>query len=262
MDAATVDHHGRTTAYRLRDAGGEGPTILCIHGSGGSHAVWRGQFRLAGDYPVAALDLSGHGDSDDIDAEPGYETLSAYVDDVVAVADATGASVLVGNSLGGAVVMTLALERDLDLDALVLTGTGAKLAVLDDLLNWLDDDFDRAVSFLHGDDKLFHSDDERFIDGSKQAMYDAGQAVTSRDFRSCHTFDVRDTLDEIAVPTLALVGEHDRLTPPSYHEYLADSMPDCEMATIADAAHLAMLEQPAAFNAAVKSFLDQRVSET
>ena len=259
MDAATVDHNGRTTAYRIRDAGGSGPTVLCVHGSGGSHAVWRGQFRLASDYPVAAIDLSGHGESEDVDAEAGYETLSAYVDDVVAVAEETGASVLVGNSLGGAVVMTLALERDLELDALVLAGTGAKLAVLDDLLNWLDDDFERAVSFLHGDDKLFHSDDERLLEASKAAMLDAGQAVTSRDYQSCHTFDVRDEIGNVDVPTLAIVGEHDRLTPPSYHEYFVEAMPDCEIATIEDAAHLAMLEQPEAFNTALKSFLDRRV---
>ncbi len=67
METASVDHHGRETAYRYRDAGGEGPTLLCVHGSGGAHGVWRGQFRLADDYPVAALDLSGHGDSDDVD---------------------------------------------------------------------------------------------------------------------------------------------------------------------------------------------------
>ncbi|GGC43857.1 alpha/beta fold hydrolase [Haloferax sulfurifontis] len=260
METASVDHHGRETAYRYRDAGGEGPTVLCVHGSGGAHGVWRGQFRLASDYPTVALDLSGHGDSDDVDADAGYEALSAYVDDVVAVAEATDASVLVGNSLGGAVALTLALERDLDLDALVLAGTGAKLAVLSDLLNWLDDDFDRAVSFLHGEDKLFHADDERLVEGSKEAMYDAGQAVTRRDFLSCHTFDVRDEVGEISVPTLALVGEYDRLTPPSYHEYLAETMPDCELETVGDAAHLAMLERPAAFNEAVKSFLDRRVA--
>ncbi|WP_396612202.1 alpha/beta fold hydrolase [Haloferax sp. S1W] len=259
METATVDHHGRTTNYRIRDAGGDGPTILCIHGSGGALGAWRGQFRLANEYPVAALDLSGHGDSDDVDADAGYETFSAYVDDVVAVADETDASVLIGNSLGGAVAMTLALERELDLDALVLTGTGAKLSVLQDLLEWLDDDFDKAVEFLHGDDHLLHTTDERFVEGSKQAMYDAGQAVTRRDFYSCHTFDVRDKLGDIDVPTLALVGEHDRLTPPSYHEYLATELPDCELATIEDAAHLAMLEQPKAFNAAVQDFLDRRI---
>ena len=30
-------------------------------------------------------------------------------------------------------------------------------------------------------------------------------------------FDVRDDVEGISVPTLALVGEYDRLTPPSYH---------------------------------------------
>ena len=56
-------------------------------------------------FPVAALDLSGHGESDDVDAEPGYTALSAYVDDVLAVAEAVDADVLVGNSLGGAVLL-------------------------------------------------------------------------------------------------------------------------------------------------------------
>lgn len=261
MDVLTTEHHGRTTAYRVRESRGESdaPTVLFVHGSGGSKAVWRGQFRLASDYSVAALDLSGHGESDDVEADFGYETLSAYVDDVVAVAEETEASILVGNSLGGAVVLTLTLERDFDFDALVLAGTGARLAVLDDLLTWLEDDFERAVTFLHGDDRLFHTDDERIVEGSKEAMYDAGQAVTSRDFHSCHTFDVRSKVGDVDVPTLALVGEYDRLTPPSYHDYLVEEMPDCERVTIEDAAHLAMLERPGAFNAAVSDFLTRRL---
>ncbi|MEF8780214.1 MAG: alpha/beta hydrolase, partial [Haloferacaceae archaeon] len=50
---------------------------------------------------------------------------------------------------------------------------------------------------------------------------------------------------------------HDRLTPPWYHEYLAEEIPDCELAHVEDAAHLAMLEQPTAFNAALEEFLDR-----
>jgi pimeloyl-ACP methyl ester carboxylesterase len=254
-------HHGRTTAYWTRgDADRDGPGLLCIHGSGGSHAAWRAQFRLADTTPVTALDLSGHGESGDVDADPGYEALSAYVDDVVAVARAVEARVLVGNSLGGAVALTTALERDLDLDGLVLTGTGARLAVLDDLLAWLDDDFDRAVAFLHDPDRLFHDPTDAFVEASTEAMYDAGQAVTHRDFRTCHTFDVRDRLDELSLPSVAIVGEHDQLTPPWYHEYLAENLPDCTAVEIPDAAHLAMLERPAAFNAAVREFLDERLA--
>ena len=252
-------HHGRTTAYRTRGGDTDAPGLLCIHGSGGFRGAWRAQFRLSDSIPVTALDLSGHGKSDDVEADPGYETLSAYVDDVVAVAREVDARVLVGNSLGGAVALMTALERDLDLDGLILTGTGARLAVLGDLLAWLDDDFDRAVEFLHEPDRLFHDPSDALLKASKRAMYDAGQAVTHRDFRTCHGFDVRDRLDKLSVPAVAIVGEYDQLTPPWYHEYLAENLSDCTWVEVPDAAHLAMLEQPRAFNAEVEAFLDERV---
>lgn len=251
-----VHHHGRETAYQTRGAAATGPGLVCVHGSGGARDVWTAQSKLAGRTPVTALDLSGHGDSDDIDAEPGPEALEAYADDVTAVVEATGSSVLVGNSLGGAVAMWVALERDLSLDGLVLTGTGAKLTVLDDLLVWLCDDFERAVEFLHEPGRLFHDADEPTLDRSRAAMREAGRAVVERDFRTCHEFDVRGRLDEIDVPTLAVVGEHDGLTPPRYHEYLAAEITECDLTVLDDAAHLAMIEQSGSFNDAVEAFLD------
>ncbi len=261
-----VPHHGRETAYRRFDRGGDGPALCFVHGSGGTADVWKAQARLADRFPVVALDLSGHGASDDVDAVPGPETLAAYADDVVAVAEAvtkggpseeTDAIVLCGNSLGGAVALWVALERDLALGGLVLAGTGARLAVLRDLLDWLADDFDRAVAFLHGEDRLFHDPPPEYVELSTAAMRECGRATVERDFRTCHTFDVRDRLNEVATPALAVVGEHDGLTPPRYHDVLADGIERCERATIEDAAHLAMLEAPVAFNAAIVDFADR-----
>jgi len=252
-------HHGRETAYRLAgdDGGTDGLDVLYVHGSGATHRVWAAQYGPDGpSHPAAALDLSGHGDSDDLTTEPGQETLSAYARDVVAVAREIDADVLVGNSLGGAVAQHVALETEFDPSGLVLAGSGAKLAVTDDLREWLADDFERAVEFLHGDDMLFHDVDERTLDRSKSEMHETGRAVTRRDFLTCHAFDVRDRLDEIDAPTLAVVGEHDSLTPPAYHEYLVEHVPDCEYAAIEAAAHLAMAERPAAFNRTVREFLD------
>lgn len=254
----SVTHHGRETAYRTANRGGDGPTVIFVHGSGGTSDVWKSQLRIADEYPVVAVDLSGHGESDDANADPGYETLSAYVDDVLAVADETDATVFVGNSLGGAVALTAVLQREVSLDALVLAGAGAKLSVLDDLLAWLRDDFERAVEFLHEPDRLFHDASERYVEHSRDAMLEVGQAVTERDFLTCHEFDVRGNLDGVEVPTLALVGEHDKLTPRSYHEYFVRELPDCELAVVEDAAHLAMLEAPTGFNAALTDFLDRR----
>ncbi|SNR37813.1 alpha/beta fold hydrolase [Halorubrum vacuolatum] len=256
-----TSHHGRETAYRRFDRGGDGPPICFIHGSGGTGDVWRAQTRLADRFPVVTLDLSGHGASDDVDAEPGSETLGVYADDVLAVVEAATNSgerpVLCGSSLGGAVALWVALERDVDLAGLVLAGTGAKLPVLRDLLDWLANDFDRAIEFLHGEDRLFHDGSSAYVDRSAATMRECGRAVVERDFRSCNRFDVRDRLPAVEPRTLAVVGEHDRLTPPSYHDFLAESIPRCERATVEDAAHLAMMETPVAFNAALASFLDR-----
>ncbi|MXV61478.1 alpha/beta fold hydrolase [Natronorubrum sp. JWXQ-INN-674] len=252
----TVTHHGRKTAYEIADRGGDGPPICFVHGSGGSRDVWSSQHRLSDENPVVTLDLSGHGDSEDIDARPGYTTLSAYADDVLAVVEETESRILVGNSLGGAVVMHVLLERGFDPDAAVLTGTGARLGVLEDLLDWLASDFERAVEFLHGPDRLFHDPDPELRDESIKQLHETGQAVTRRDFLTCHEFDVRDRLSAIDTPVLAACGEHDQLTPPRYHEYLAEKIDDAWLAEFEDAAHLAMVEQPTAFNAALTEFLE------
>ena len=251
----TVTHHDRSTVYRR--AGRSGPTLLCIHGSGATHGAWKGQLaRLSDEFQIVAVDLSGHGDSTDVSTDAGPETLDAYADDVLAVVDETGADVLVGNSLGGAVVLHLLIERGVEPSATVLAGSGARLPVSDDLLNWLETDFDRAVEFLHGPDLLFHDLDERYITASTETMRTVGQATTERDFRTCNTFDARERLDEIDVPLLAVTGEHDQLTPPWYHENLAEAVSDGRWETVSDAAHLSMLERPEAFNDVLRDFLD------
>ena len=252
-----VTHDGRATAYRRFDRGGDGPTVCFVHGSGGTKDVWKSQARLGDRFPGVAVDLSGHGDSDDVTTPAGAATLDAYANDIVAVAEATGATVLCGNSLGGAVALRVALARDLALDGLVLAGTGAKLTVAEPLRDALADDFERAVSLLHGPDRLFHDAPAEYVELSAASMRACGRAVTERDFLTCHAFDVRDRLDRIDVPALALVGARDELTPPAYHEFLAEEIPAGEWTALSDAAHLAMLERPAAFNEALSNFLDR-----
>jgi len=251
----SVRHHGRSTAYEYSDrSGGSGAGLVCIHGSGGSHALWEGQLSLAKQTPVATLDLSGHGESEDIEADPGYETLEAYAEDVVAVADATGCRILMGHSLGGAVALWAALEYELALSGLVLTATGARLAVLSDLLALFEDDFEHAVEFLHGPNRFFHDPDPETVHLSKTILTETGQAVTVRDFNTVNRFDVRGRLAELTLPAAAIVGEYDQLTPLSYHRHFTAEM-DCSLLRVENAAHLAMLEESAAFNSAVSMFL-------
>lgn len=249
----TVRHDDRVTAYR-RDGQGESP-ICFVHGSGGTHEVWKPQYgHPETPFSTVALDLSGHGGSDDIDTEPGAETFDAYAADGRAVIEESGAELLVGNSMGGAVLLWLVLETDVSPAGLVLAGTGAQLPVHPDLQELLAEDFERALDVLHGEDMLFHDPRPEYVDQSKATMRAVGQDVTERDFLSCHEFDVRDRLDEIDVPTLALVGEYDQMTPLKYHEQLAAELPDCEVVEIEDAAHLAMIDQPERFTTEIERF--------
>ena len=46
------------------------------------------------------------------------------------------------------------------------------------------------------------------------------------------------------------------------HEELVDELPDAELAVVEDAGHLAMIERPRAFNAALREFLERRLDAT
>lgn len=62
-------------------------------------------------------------------------------------------------------------------------------------------------------------------------------------------------LREIQVPVLVVVGEEDTLTPPSESRRIAEGVPDGRLVVLPGAGHLANLEAPAAFDAALAEFV-------
>jgi pimeloyl-ACP methyl ester carboxylesterase len=62
-------------------------------------------------------------------------------------------------------------------------------------------------------------------------------------------------LPGIHVPVLVAVGEEDVVTPPAESEMMATQLPDARLARVPAAGHLACMENPAAFNAALEEFL-------
>ncbi|MBV8199350.1 MAG: alpha/beta fold hydrolase [Acidobacteria bacterium] len=62
-------------------------------------------------------------------------------------------------------------------------------------------------------------------------------------------------LPHIAVPTLVIVGEEDAITPPAESRLLHQRIRGARLVTIAGAGHLSNLEQPEAFNGALRRFL-------
>jgi pimeloyl-ACP methyl ester carboxylesterase len=67
--------------------------------------------------------------------------------------------------------------------------------------------------------------------------------------------DLRDVLPTIAVPTLLLYGDADHRAPRGVAEAMHAGIPDSELVVLPGVGHASNLEAPAAFNAAVRRFL-------
>ena len=78
-----------------------------------------------------------------------------------------------------------------------------------------------------------------------------------------HTFDRREALASIAVPTLLLAAEHDRTAPPDMMQRMAARIGGpAPYSCLPQAGHIANVEAPAAFNAALLQFLNQHFAGT
>jgi 2-hydroxymuconate-semialdehyde hydrolase len=99
----------RGARIRVRQSGDPArPPVLLLHGIGRSLEDWDAQHdRLAGDHRVISVDLPGFGLSEPL---PGPVTLATLADGVTATVAALGEDRplhVMGNSLGGAVAMTM-----------------------------------------------------------------------------------------------------------------------------------------------------------
>jgi 3-oxoadipate enol-lactonase len=56
--------------------------------------------------------------------------------------------------------------------------------------------------------------------------------------------DLRGDLLSIRAPTLVIAGADDTAIPPQYQRLIADAIPGARLELVADAAHLAAVEQP------------------
>lgn len=242
---------------------GNGPCVTLLHALGADHTIWDGQAEaLAQRFTVLRMDLRGHGRSD---APPGDYTLDMLAADVVAVWNAlhVDRSHVVGISLGGFVAQHLALGWPDRVDRLVLADTtsgyppesaamwqarsrqvladGTLPIVPATLERWFTETYrrthrERVATVGH----LIGTTSRSGYAGCCRAI--AGLATTRR-------------LNEIAAPTLVLVGAQDAGTPEAMARVLAEGIPDARLQVIEQAAHLSNVEQPAVFNRLVLDFL-------
>jgi pimeloyl-ACP methyl ester carboxylesterase len=162
--------------------------------------------------------------------------------------------VLAGHSIGGAIALTYALGHALDLKAIVLVSTGARLRVLPAILDGLRADHagmvERIVTMC-----LAPAADPRVARRLTEAMLAVPAEVTRGDFQACDAFDVMARLEEIRIPALVIGGREDRMTPPKFAEYLHAHLPDSRLVWVEGAGHMVHAERSRQVNEAIRQFL-------
>jgi pimeloyl-ACP methyl ester carboxylesterase len=229
------------------------PPVVFIHGAGGTHQHWLYQVRDLPDAPSYAVDLPGHGRSEG----SGRDSIAAYGDWLVAFLDAAGVekAVLVGHSMGGGIAQDVALRYPARLAGLGLIATGARLRVAPAILDGLRQEPKATVQLIC--DWVYGPETPAEVarQGQRQ-MAAIPPEVFLGDFVACDTFDVMDRLNEIAVPTLALCGTQDLMTPLKYSIYLRDHIQGATLHQVEGAGHMVMIERPEAVAQALVAFLE------
>lgn len=232
---------------------GSGLPVLALHGAGATGRQWGYQLRdLRGQSRIIAPDLAGHGRSGGL--PPG--SIADASTQLMALLDRLGVerAVVMGHSMGGAIAQWLALYTPQRVRGLILVGTGARLPIAAELVAAIEHDWPSAAMLITR--QAYAPGTEPMLItrlATELALAPAGLVLA--DYRACAQHDLTTQLQRIAVPTLIVVGEHDRLTPPYLSSELQAAIPDSQLAVVPAAGHMVMLEKPDAFNEEVRRWL-------
>jgi pimeloyl-ACP methyl ester carboxylesterase len=227
-------------------------TLVFIHGSGGDHTNWVYQYSvLKNDFNILAVELPGHGQS----AGNGEQSVTRYVDWVKKIIGAFGIEkpVLIGHSLGAAISLTFAIEHGELLAGIVPVGGGVTMWVNPAILDGLRKD-PAPIMELAAKLSLAKQNRDKFTPALSDGFSKANPEVMYGDFSACNQLNLTDDIVRIRIPMLILCGAEDKMTPPENSRYLADHIPGARMELIENAGHFVMMENPQAFNQALKGF--------
>jgi pimeloyl-ACP methyl ester carboxylesterase len=227
MPFVASDDHVRIY-YQQR---GSGPAVLLSHGFRASSVIWRAQMDALSDrYHVIAWDMRGHGRSDS-PSDAALYSHQASVADMVAIMRDCGVdrAAIGGLSLGGFISLAFYLAHPEKTTALLLFDTGPAKR-----------EAQRA---------------QVATPGSQPSGWEHARRGMLE--RSDH--EIIASLSSIRVPVLVLCGALDErfLTAT---DYLAATISGAEKVILQGAGHVSNLDQPHAFNAAVRSFLDRVIA--
>ena len=226
---------------------GDGPPLLLASSLGTTHRLWEANVtELAQGHTVVRYDHPGHGDS-----PAGPTTIEGFARAALGLADELGLGrfAFCGISLGGMVGIWLGANAGDRLERLVLCCTAPRLPPRE---QWLE----RAATVReHGVEAIADAVVGRWFTArfnGEVASWRAMLVATPPEgyARACEAIadmDLRDELGRIRVPTTVILGRHDPVIGEEQKRQLAEAGEVVEL----DAAHLANVEQQAAFNEVV-----------
>ncbi len=255
------------------DESGRGEPLVLLHGVGASRAVWRHVTPLlARDRLVLAPDLPGFGQSRA--AAPRFALQTTAEALAGPLAERAGGSFdLVGNSLGGAVALYLALLHGEWVRRLVLCAPAGfsprrwPLALAASAFSGPAVSARRilgtpiAVSptarraLLWGaiaEPQRLAADDARMMLQASRGSTRIGPAVAA-----VLRVDLREQLSRLGVPLGLIWGERDRIIPISTLDSIRAVRPDVIAETIPGAGHVPQMERPEEFVAVLRGVLER-----
>ncbi|MCB0988555.1 MAG: alpha/beta fold hydrolase [Acidimicrobiales bacterium] len=248
-----------------RSEEGVGPRVVLVHGFTQTLRSWRQVAdRLTADHRVVSVDLPGHGGSGELRGD--LTTTAA------ALGTAGGRATYVGYSMGGRVVLRLALDRPDLVERMVLIGATAGI----------DSPSDRKARRV-ADERLASAIEQdgvpRFLVRWLSQPIFAGLSVNEEDRQARLTnsapglaASLRDSgtgtmdppwwdeLRRIRCPTRIVAGERDaKFT--DLGRRMAGLIADADLVVVAGVGHAAQLEAPEAVAELVRDFMRYRSGE-
>jgi 3-oxoadipate enol-lactonase len=242
-------------------------SLVFLHGVGGGHHAWDAQlpFFAAHGYGAHAWDQPGYGESAIVEPYDLGQVAAALLRLIDQLDD--GPVVLVGHSMGGFVAQEAYARSPGHVKGLALCFTSAAFGgggsafakqFVEARVKPLDEGKTmaeiaaRLMPTMRGavSDPAGLALAERIMGGVPPSTYrKAVQMLT--------TFDLREKLARIAVPTLLLAGSDDQVAPAAVMQRMAEKIPSAEFVLLEGCGHLGPMDQPGKFNDAVLSFLQR-----
>ena len=202
----------------------------------------------------------------------GLNDVEAYADFVAEQVADLDSYVLVGDSFGAVIALTLATRRPSGLAALVLSGGFAA----NPLPRWKGI-ASRASRFANG--ILYRQGTLRFHAFQLASTFDAAAEIplTQNDYRqlfiantprrsytarvtSVIDFDVRDRLDRVNVPTLLLTPQDDKLVGEDAAKEMLAGIPDAREVVLSGTGHMFRFTHPDRYGRTITDFLDDAIA--